>query len=990
MKLKRIILSDLTFLIIMILLGIISIFSFQRITNLSRQSNKVNHSNRVKLELEETLSLIMDAETRQRFFLLTKDQSYLLSPVTTLRINREHLRQLDSLTKDNVEQQADLRRLDTFTRERYDRLNGVVTTARNGKPDLQSMLYEGKEVMDSIRAVIARMNNIESSLLSDRSNDKYYADKITPLSSLILSVFSIFIISLSYYILRNETRLRFRVQDDVKKLSDYFKDLPALFAVLKGPTHIHEFGNTRYHLLTGNRELAGKPFRDSFPELEGQGIFELMDKVYQTGQPFTGTEMPIAGNLHGRPQTRYFNFIFQPVFNNKKQREGILIFGYEITEMMEARKKVEYAEQKLRLAIEAANIGTFDWDMEKNRFDWSARFLEIFGYDRPVSRQNLLEMFHPADKPIRDKAVEESFARGTLTYDARIIWPDKSIRWVSVHGKITYNKKQEAIRMSGTAIDITEQKNILEDLTESEAKFRLLADSMPQIVWTTDVEGKLDYFNQAFYNYSGLTMADIERDGWISIIHPEDREENIRKWSKAVSSGEEFLLEHRFRNIKGEYRWQFSRAIPQKDEHGDIQRWVGTSSDIQDQKNYAQKLEGEISDRTVELSEVNKNLLIKNNIFSQAEENALIGSYSWNLHTQELEYSDNLFRLFGFEPNEFVPSFEHYFTLIHPEDKEQVMKDGMATLQDKRLSANTYRIITKAGQIKYFRSTGKIMGEGENIMLIGTVQDISQDTRLNEILRIKNLELERSNAELESFNYIASHDLQEPLRKIQAFSQRILQKEATNFSPFSKDYFDRINSSAARMQDLINALLNYSRADSSINDSALVDLNVILDNVKTDLQDMLEEKNARVENTHLPLIKAVGIQVHQLFTNLVSNAVKYSRPGVAPVVQVTAEKVSGNEIKDAAADKKKNYHKITVSDNGIGFEQEYETKIFELFQRLHSNENYKGTGIGLAICKKIMRNHQGFVSAIGHPGIGSSFSVYFPDTLLNLDTADSK
>jgi PAS domain S-box-containing protein len=704
--------------------------------------------------------------------------------------------------------------------------------------------------------------------------------------------------------------------------------------------------------------------------------------VYASGKPFIGKEMPVTMNRgNGKLVKGYYNFIYQPIFNDQKQTDGILIFGYEITEMIAARKKTEETEQRSRLAIEAANIGTFDWDLENSRFDSSERLLEIFGFgtgENNVTHQNLIDRFHPADRPIRDKAVADSYARGALSYEARVIWPDKSVHWINVYGKIIRNDLQEASRMYGTAIDITKPKTALEELKESEARFRLLADSMPQFVWTGDVLGNLDYFNQAVFDYSGLTPAGIQKEGWISIVHPDDRDENIKKWMNAITTGEEFIFEHRFRNAAGEYRWQLSRALPQKDRQGEIQRWVGTSTDIQDQKNRSQKLEQQVNERTQELIELNKNLLIKNNIFTQAEENALIGSYSWNLQTGELEYSDNLYRLFGYEPNEFVPSFEKYHSLIHPEDKEQVMKDGLETMKVKRQVGQTFRIITKNGKIKHFRATGKIMGEGENVMLIGTVQDISQDTLLNEILRIKNLQLERSNAELESFNYIASHDLQEPLRKIQAFSQRILQKEGNNFSAFGKDYFTRINSSAARMQNLINALLSYSRADATFKEAAPVDLNILIENVRTDLQDMIDEKNASIVFRALPVINAVGIQVHQLFTNLLSNAIKYSRAGLSPHIKIMASAVSGSEINDPAADKKITYWKITVSDNGIGFEQEYEHKIFELFQRLHSNDDYKGTGIGLAICKKIMRNHQGFISATGKPGAGSTFNIYFP------------
>ncbi len=982
MQPKRIILSDFIFLIIVLLLAMLSAFSYQRINNLNLQADWVTHTNLIKLKLEQTISNIKDAQIGQRSFLLTRDSSYLQAYREAIKYNIKYLQQLDSLTKDNPGQQKNLAQLRLLISERLEDLRNGLLFFDSDHRSVSSLFTGGKILMNDVVNKVNAMVKMEDELLTGRKNKKNYAAHITPLYSLLLSVFAILIVTVMYIVLRNETRLRFHVQDTIKKLNDYFKDLPAVFAIVKGPEHIHELSNNFYQEVSGLQNIAGKPFREVFPELVANGSCDRLNKVYATGEQLIDREVMVkVKRVNGAFSNGYFNFIYQPIFNNKKQPEGILIFGYEITEMIEARKKVEETEQQSRLAVEAANIGTFDWDIEKNRFTSSHRLLEIFGFGgdkKNVTHQDLINRFHPLDKPIRNKAVKDSFTKGSLMYEARIVWPDNSVHWVNVYGKTRHNEQKETLRMYGTAIDITSQKMILEDLRESEATFRLLADSMPQFVWMGDVEGNLNYFSEAVYAYTGLTNAGIQQKGWISIVHPDDREENLRKWRNAVATGEEFIYEHRFRNSKGEYRWQLSRALPQKDTDGRIQRWIGTSTDIQDQKNRSQYLEQQISERTAELSELNKSLTIKNNIFSQAEENALIGSYSWNLQTGELEYSDNLFRLFGFEPNEFIPNFEKYHSLIHPDDKEQVMKDGMETMRTKILNANTYRIITKDGRVKHFRSTGKFFDEGENSMLIGTVQDISQDILMNEILRVKNLELERSNAELESFNYIASHDLQEPLRKIQAFSERILQKEGHSFSPFSQDYFARINAAAARMQSLINALLNYSKADAHLRESGPVDLNVLIENVKADLQDMIETKNARIDFSDLPSIHGIRIQVHQLFINLVSNAVKYSKANTEPYVQITASMVKGDEINDSAADLKSNYWKIMVTDNGIGFEQEYEHKIFELFQRLHSNNDFKGTGIGLAICKKIVRNHHGFITASGRPGIGSVFNIYFP------------
>ena len=250
--------------------------------------------------------------------------------------------------------------------------------------------------------------------------------------------------------------------------------------------------------------------------------------------------------------------------------------------------------------------------------------------------------------------------------------------------------------------------------------------------------------------------------------------------------------------------------------------------------------------------------------------------------------------------------------------------------------------------------------------------------KANRQLERKNRQLEQSNQELASFSYVASHDLQEPLRKIQGFSNRIIEVEAEKFSPSARDYFERIISAASRMQNLIDALLNFSRTNTQDQIFEVTDLNIILNEVKVALKENIEDKQAVFTADVLPTIPVIPVQIHQLFLNLIGNAIKYNKQGIPPVVKISVDVVKTALDNGAELDPAFSYWKISFEDNGIGFEQQYESKILELFQRLHGRTEYSGTGIGLAICKKIVQNHNGVLKAIGKSGIGSIFSVYFP------------
>lgn len=254
-----------------------------------------------------------------------------------------------------------------------------------------------------------------------------------------------------------------------------------------------------------------------------------------------------------------------------------------------------------------------------------------------------------------------------------------------------------------------------------------------------------------------------------------------------------------------------------------------------------------------------------------------------------------------------------------------------------------------------------------------TAQKITEDK-----LAAYTAELEKQNSELEQFAYVASHDLQEPLRKIQTFTEMIRENYADK--AFIEKYFEKLNFSASRMSELIKSLLNYSRLSKQKESSVIteVDLNDILNEVKIDFELLIEEKKATVTSSTLPCIQGNRFQIGQLFSNLISNSLKFSKE--KPIIKITASIVSEDQlplVERTVFNEK--YFQIIFEDNGIGFENEYKELIFSLFQRLHGKQSeYSGTGIGLALCKKIMDIHNGFMTANGTLGKGATFTVYFP------------
>lgn len=378
------------------------------------------------------------------------------------------------------------------------------------------------------------------------------------------------------------------------------------------------------------------------------------------------------------------------------------------------------------------------------------------------------------------------------------------------------------------------------------------------------------------------------------------------------------------------------------------------------------------------LKKSNEQLLIKNESIKHAE---IIGEFyisQWNQATNELTFSDNLYRLLGVEPQSFKPSIENYLKSVHPDDRHIVAQSEETAFKEGKSDPSFYRIIRKDGEARYIMSVGKFIEDDGNKIHIRIGKDITEQHLSNVALEERNRELEQSIKELESFNRVASHDLQEPLRKIQTFTSRIFEKDKAIMSETGKEYLVKIETSANRMRILIDDLLLFSRTNKAEEVFEKADLNLLLDTANQELAHNIEETNAVIQSDTLPVLNVIPFQIQQLFVNLIGNAIKYCKPGIPPEIKIECAKLASDQYPDFIKDKRKKYYKITVCDNGMGFEQQYAENIFLIFTRLHQKSDYPGSGIGLSICKKIAENHNGFIVAKGNPGVGAIFSVFLP------------
>src|SRR5579883_516748 len=515
-------------------------------------------------------------------------------------------------------------------------------------------------------------------------------------------------------------------------------------------------------------------------------------------------------------------------------------------------------------------------------------------------------------------------------------------------------------RLIGVARDITEERRAEERIRESEEMFRQLAESIPQLAWMADPDGYIFWYNQRWYDYTGTTFEEMKGSGWETVHDPSDLTRVVTKFKAHLASGEVWEDTFALRGKDGKFRWHLSRARPMRDASGTIVRWFGTNTDISAQREMEQSLRAS-EQRFRTLTEA-----VPQMVWTADPQGAVtFFNRRWDEYTGK--------------PWETIRGREWGPGLVHRDDVEELRTDWRQAVGGPGKPFSHEFRLRRASDDAYRWMLGVAVPltdpKGTIVEWVGTLTDIEDQKRhahiLEKLVHERTAELERSNEELEKFAYVASHDLQEPLRKIQAFGDRLVGTCSATLPPQGLDYLKRMRDAAGRMQRLIDDLLTFSRITTQQRPFAHVDLGKMLNEIVSDLEVRLSQTNGTVRIHSLPVIEADYTQMRQLFQNLLVNAVKFHRPGVPPVVEV-----EGKLLPDSTGSV--NWCELSVRDNGIGFDEKYRDRIFDVFQRLHSRDEYEGTGVGLAICRKIVERHGGTITAHSREGEGATFVVVLP------------
>jgi len=654
----------------------------------------------------------------------------------------------------------------------------------------------------------------------------------------------------------------------------------------------------------------------------------------------------------------------------------------DITDRQRLIDRLQESENHFKQAQSLARIGNWTMDVKTREFTWSDEMFRIY----EVTPQEhfdfntwLTYLEHDKDEII---AYYEECLHERKTYDKihRIRTKKGNVKTIHRKGEFLLNEDGEPYKMIGTTQDVTEEYRIQQELRESQTFIRKITDATPSIIASYNVNtGKYVFVSEGLKKLLGYSTEDVFKQGigfFAAIIHPDDAmaimQQNAAALERANSDPskndavEEFT--YRIRHRDGEYRWFHTYGtIFDRNKEGMVEHVLNISLDVTEQVNATEKIK-EQEHFIQQIADASPTIL-----------------YLYDVEKQSIAYINReIFFVLGYLPDEIIDWKEAITeNLYHPEDYHLLpaRKESQKNFQQvDSMMQYECRMKNREGEWRWLlvrEIVFKTDQEGKIVQILGAALDINRRKEMEKTILQNTLLLEQSNASLEEFAYVASHDLKEPLRKISTFGDRLVASQSSNLTPDGKIYLNKIVDASQRMQTMISDLLSISMISNNTSFENY-SLKTILDEVLQTLEFKIEQQNAVVKANSLPGAKIIPSQFRQLFQNLLSNSLKFVRPGVQPVITITHSLVKRTELvhyqlADSAA-----YHKLEFKDNGIGFENEFAGKIFAIFQRLHGRSEYEGSGIGLAICKKIVEHHGGIIYATGVPGEGATFTIILP------------
>ncbi len=640
-------------------------------------------------------------------------------------------------------------------------------------------------------------------------------------------------------------------------------------------------------------------------------------------------------------------------------------------------RRLEENEKQFRKAESLTHIGNYVWDLASNELIWTDELYRIYELNPQVdtvTNEKIRAYNHPEDAAMIREHTDRARETGApFDFYYRIVLKGGQIKTLHALGEVMVDQQGKSFRIFGTTQDVTERHQLLNQLQKNEQLYRQVESIAHVGAWYWNVEENIVSWTDELYRIYGLEPQSevITFESYLTFVHTEDREMVIGTVRQSLETGHPYIFFHRIILRDGTLKFLHARGEAVKDAQGKVIQLVGSAQDVTVQK----KTEAGLRE--------NQNFIKK---IANATP-AIIATYY--VDTGKYSFVNlGLKKNLNYDPREPLDNGVTFFAeRIHPDDLPELIVKNQEILneanrqqpgEEENVFEYQYRLKHQNGQYRWMHTYGTVFERTKTNQvkqILNISLDITERIEAERVILQRTRELQQSNASLEEFAYVASHDLNEPLRKISLFMERL---SALRSAPSEEEklYFDKIQDASARMRQMIDDILSLSLLSNKRTPEP-TDLQQVLKLVSYMFEEQISGKGALIESDGLPVIPAIPSQIHQLFQNLISNSLKFCQPDPCPRINITHQYLTPSQVSGGLARASK-YIKLTFSDNGIGFDNNFQEKIFAVFQRLHHKHQYEGTGIGLAICKKIVANHGGSITASGHPNKGAEFSIILP------------
>ena len=729
---------------------------------------------------------------------------------------------------------------------------------------------------------------------------------------------------------------------------------------------IYGFNNREEAIHLNISKFNSADWVDLISRLKGE--YKIYD--YQTWHKMPdGKQIHIVANVVG-------------VFNDSSELTQVKGYVFEDTERKIAEKALKESlksksnilnalkesEEKYRRWFEDNLAGNYIATLEGKLLECNPAFLEIYGFNsKKEAFKSDISKFNLAGWA--DLIASLKNEHKIMNRKSKHRRPDGKLIYIVSNFVGVFDDSGKLVQVKGYIFDDTEHEEAEKDLKESENKFRETFENATIGISLTGIDGNLIEVNSALSEMSGYSKEELKSINYSDIICPEDLENNKSR----VKS----LLEGKNTTARFEERYIH------KDGHI---IWVDVSTFLLRKNNNPVYFITHVQDIT-ERKKMEKTMLQREDELAEAQRVTKTGSWNFDLVSGKIRWSEELYRIFELKKSEFNGKYESFICNVHPEDRELVYTTNENAREKGTAFDIEYRIVTSGGAIKIVREIGYSTknNSGKVVRLFGTAQDITERKKIEEKLKEANdtlelkvkkrtfelnkaiEELRQSNEELQQFAHVSSHDLQEPLRTIASFTQLMERRYKGQLDEDADEFMGYIVDAAVRMKQQINDLLEYSRVSTQVKEFKLVNTNLIVDQAIYNLKSSIDESNAKITYDKLPDVIADGDQLRRVFQNIMGNAIKYRKVNEIPKIHISAYN-----------DNKTDEYVFCVSDNGIGIERQYLNRIFQIFQRLHTLDEYKGTGVGLSVVKRVIERHGGRIWVESELGKGSAFYFTLP------------